>query len=638
MADLDATPPSKSKSATKAKKASDETNGASRPSESLDASQQLPAEPAALPVSTKPRPHLLDGQESPVPAFSTFDRVFRATQARFTQGVSPTSLASTMLNWSTHLARSPGKQLQLGLSAAFGAVGLAAYAAQAMTGNTKAIPLRQNPSDHRFDAPEWQAYPFCVFAQTQIAVENWWETATSDIRGMSVQQENQAGFLASQFVDAVSPSNNPALNPVLLKRTREEGGNNFVRGFQNLVQDAEDRLTSRSQAGQGGHRVGETVATTPGRVVYRNHLMELIQYSPTTETVQAEPILIVPAWIMKYYILDLSPHNSLVSYLVGQGHTVFIVSWRNPSTEDRDVAFDEYRSHGVMAAIDAVSKIVPDQKIHAGGYCLGGTILSIAAATMARDGDDRLASMTLLAAQTDFAEAGELMLFVDESQLSLLEDLMWDQGFLDTKQMAGAFHALRSNDLVWSKLIRNYVLGERDEVNDLMAWNADQTRMPAKMHGQYLRGLFLENRLTGGRYAVDGQIISLGDIRCPIFALGTTKDHIAPWRSVYKISLFAKTDITFALTNGGHNAGVVSEPGHPRRHFQIRTAGQEEAYMDPDSWAALTPSQEGSWWPAWSDWLKGHSSAKLVKPPEMGNPSKGLPPREPAPGTYVYIR
>ena len=297
---------------------------------------------------------------------------------------------------------------------------------------------------------------------------------------------------------------------------------------------------------------------------------------------------------------------------------------------------EDYRRMGIMAALDAIGHIQPQRRVHAVGYCLGGTLLTIAAAAMARDGDARLESITLLAAQTDFSEGGELMLFVSEEQVSFLESMMWNRGVLDTAQMSGAFQLLRSNDLIWSRMVRDYLLGERRPPNDLMAWNADQTRMPYRMHSEYLRRLFLNNDLAAGRYAVEGKCIAIADIQVPIFAIGTVKDHVAPWQSVYKINLLANSqEVTFLLTSGGHNAGIVSEPGHPGRSYQMAARHGGQPYVDPLSWAQATPHSEGSWWPAWEKWLADHSTRR-VSPPGLGAPRAGYPPLEDAPGSYVF--
>ncbi len=345
-------------------------------------------------------------------------------------------------------------------------------------------------------------------------------------------------------------------------------------------------------------------------------------------------MLIVPAWIMKFYILDLSPGNSLVSYLVGKGYTVFIISWKNPTSEDRNLGMEDYRQLGIMAALDAINAIVPKQTIHAAGYCLGGTLLAIAAAAMARDDDERLTSMTLLTAQTDFTEAGEIMLFIDEAQVSFLEHLMADLGYLDARQMAGAFQLLRSNDLIWSKMVSTYLMGERPPMFDLMAWNADATRMPHRMHSEYLRQLFLNNDLAEGRYEVGDRAVSLRDIRVPNFAVGTVSDHVAPWRSVYKIQMLTDADVTFVLSNGGHNAGIVNPPGNPHRHHQIAIHREDENHVDPDAWQTSADHHEGSWWPCWLNWLEQHSGEPATPPP-LGAPRKGLKPLCEAPGTYV---
>jgi len=567
-------------------------------------------------------------------AFS-LDRPLHAAIARWTGGISPLALAQAHTDWSQHLLFSPDKQIELVEKAARKWSRYLEFCPRACCGDPNCeICIDPLPQDKRFVGEAWQRWPFNGIYQGFLLTQQWWHNATNDVPGVSKHHEDVVSFAARQALDVISPANFPLTNPEVLDATIEQGGMNLVRGAMNFWEDWHRTTGGEKPAGATAYKVGRDLAVTPGKVILRNRLMELIQYAPATERVYPEPILIVPAWIMKYYILDLSPENSLVKYLVEKGHTVFMISWKNPSGEDRDLGMEDYRRLGVMAALDALRAIVPKQPVHAVGYCLGGTLLAIAAAAMARDGDERLKSVTLLAAQTDFTEAGELMLFIDEAQVSFLEDMMVGPGYLDAKKMAGAFQLLRSNDLIWSKMVRNYLMGERRGMNDLMAWNADTTRMPYRMHSQYLRQLFLNNDLAEERYRVDGRPISLRDIRVPIFALSTISDHVAPWRSVYKIQTLTDTDVTFVLSNGGHNAGIVNPPGHPKRHHQIATHKENENYLDPDAWQASAVHHGGSWWPCWQGWLE-RRSGHPVKPPKGGDARKGYKPLGDAPGTYV---
>jgi polyhydroxyalkanoate synthase subunit PhaC len=562
------------------------------------------------------------------------DRSARAAMARLTGGISPHAFIEAWSDWALHLSRSPGRQLELVERAATNMARLAAHAA-GLDGDAPP-PFAPKEFDHRFDHPGWQRQPFRSWQQGFLAMQDWWDHATDTLRGLEQADASRTRFMARQTLDTLSPSNFPWTNPEIIEATLRAGGRNLVDGATHATADFVKTVTQRHDPPPEGYRIGVELACTPGEVVFRNDLFELIQYAPATATVRTEPILIVPAWIMKYYILDLSPHNSMVRHLVAQGFTVFMISWVNPGADQAGLALEDYRKRGVMAALDAVGCVMPGRRVHAVGYCLGGTMLAIAAATMARDGDDRLASVTLMAAQIDFLEAGELLLFLDESQVAFLEDMMWDQGFLDRPQMARAFAAIRAEDLIYSRAIRRYFLGKEDLPTDIGVWNTDATRMPAQMHSEYLRGLFLENRLTAGRFAVEGQVIALKDIAAPMFVVATETDHIAPWKSVYKTQLHTVNDLTFVLTKGGHNGGILSEPGHPGRHYRLSHRPAGARYAGPDGWQDTHPPRPGSWWPAWTAWLAGQSGPEIAPPALSGAPERGLPPLCAAPGTYVH--
>ena len=565
------------------------------------------------------------------------DHVLHAEWARFAGSLSPIGLALAGFDWWAHLQFSPAKKHMLSHSLWDKTTRLSQYAVQAASGATIDPVVAPSPADQRFKSDGWQHWPFNLFEQSFLVSQEWWTEATTGVRGVAPHHQDIAAFTARQLLDMVSPSNSPLTNPDILQTTQEQAGKNFWQGYLNWLEDASRAAADSPPTGAEAFTVGKTVAVTPGKVIYRNDLIELIQYKPTTAQVYAEPVLIVPAWIMKYYILDLSPEDSLVKYLVGKGHTVFMISWKNPDTCDRDLGMEDYLQSGIGEAITAIKAITHAPQIHAMGYCLGGTLLTMMAAVLARDSDDSLKTVTLLAAQTDFEEAGELTLFTDDSQVAYLEDVMWKQGYLDKFQMAGAFQMLRSNDLIWSRMIHDYMQGERQPMTDLMAWNADATRMPYRMHSEYLRQLFMQNDLAEGRFMVKGAPIALKDIHSPLFVVGTVRDHIAPWKSVYKIQLLTDSEVTFVLTSGGHNAGIVSEPGHKDRSYQISTIANTAHYLPPGQWQNVTATTEGSWWNAWQSWLKEHSQG-MVTPPSMGNTHAGYAPIENAPGGYVMMK
>jgi len=553
--------------------------------------------------------------------FAIYNKLFQANLGKLTFGVSPASLGTAYCAWILQLLQSPGHLMAL--------ISYPTMHASDCVNNILCEDSAHNAHDIRFQKDSWQSMPWRLYAENFLMVEEWWHQATTHVPGLSSRVERTVSFCARQMLDAFSPSNFIWTNPDLFNKTIESGGSNLIQGTETAFDHALTRLAGLPPPGAEHFIPGQEVAITPGKIIYSNHLIELIQYEPQTKTVFKEPVLILPAWIMKYYILDLSPDNSLVKWLVGEGHTVFIVSWRNPVKDDRNLSMDDYYRLGAMSAIDAVCEVIPGTQMHLMGYCLGGTLAMIVAAAMARDHDNRLKSLSLLAAQGDFTEAGELMLFITDSEISFLENIMWEQGYLDTKQMAGSFQMLRSYDLIWSKMVDDYMHGEKRGMIDMLAWNADATRMPYKMHSEYLRKLFLNNDFAEGHFKVEGELVAPKNIQLPVFAVSTETDHVAPWKSVYKVHLMINTDITFVLTSGGHNAGVISEPGHNGRSYAINEHKKNMPWSGPNKWLKSATKHDGSWWLPWHDWLVSHSSPKRVAPRQLA------PSLQSAPGTYV---
>jgi polyhydroxyalkanoate synthase len=567
-------------------------------------------------------------------AAAAFDRFMQARSAPLTAGLSPISLSLAWQDWAQHLMTQPAQALRLAAQAQASTIEWLGHCASGACSDDVTVTR-----DPRFASDDWRQWPWSGLAHAYKQGERWWDDATR-LSGMNRHHAEVVRTFAHQWLDMVSPSNLP-FNPEVLRHTHDTFGANLVQGAQHALDDwREDHGLAPLQPPERQYRPGIEVAVTPGAVVMRNRLVELIQYAPTTDTVQAEPIFIVPSWIMKYYILDLSPHNSMVRWLTDQGHTVFILSWKNPDAGDADIGLNDYLRWGVLDSLARIRELVPDQAVHACGYCLGGTLLSIAAAALSRpdqvSGAARLAplaSVSLLAAETDFTEPGELGVLIDESQVQLLEAMMAERGYLSGKQMAGSFQFLHSRDLVWSTRMQEYLLGERTQPSDLMAWNADTTRMPARMHGEYLRRCYLRNELAESRYLVEDRPVSLSDIRVPVFAVGTEKDHVSPWRSVYKLLRLTETEVTFVLTSGGHNAGIVSEPGHAGRHYALHVTATADPWLSPDDWQRVAVRHEGSWWTAWHDWLLARGTGTVP-----ARPIAAEAVIVPAPGEYVQIR
>jgi polyhydroxyalkanoate synthase len=504
-----------------------------------------------------------------------------------------------------------------------------------MMGDTTASVAEPDPRDKRFADPEWSQNSFFVFIkQIYLITSRWAESMVDDAEGLDPRLRQKAAFYVRQIVSALSPSNFVLTNPELLRETLQSDGANLVRGMRMLAEDirAGGGDLKIRQSDLSGFVLGENIATTPGKVVYQNNICQLIQYAPLTETALARPLLIVPPWINKFYILDLNQEKSFVRWCLTQGHTVFVVSWVNPDERQAKASFGEYMREGIYESVDAALSITGADGVNAIGYCVGGTLLSVALAHAAAKGDDRIKSATLFAAQVDFTNAGDLSVFADEAQIESIEKKMGVRGFLDSRNMAAAFNMLRPNELIWPYVIANYFKGKEPGPFDLLYWNSDTTRMPAANHSFYLRNCYLDNKLSAGTMEVDGVRLDLKSVKTPIYNLATRDDHIAPARSVFYGSSFFGGDVTFVLSGSGHIAGVVNPP--VRKKYQYWT-GSKPTGDRFDEWLQGAAEHAGSWWPHWQAWIESIDATRVPARP-VGN--QKYRPIEDAPGSYVRVR
>src|SRR5215471_4477330 len=490
------------------------------------------------------------------------------------------------------------------------------------------------PKDRRFKHPEWSANIIFNFVKDSylVAAESIL-SAIRDVKGMDEASARKINFYTCQFVDALSPSNFVATNPEVLTATLQSGGQNLLRGLENLLADLErgNGRLAITMTDMTAFRLGENIAMTPGKIVYQNELMQLIQYTPSTRQVRRRPLFIVPPWINKFYVLDLQPKNSLIRWVVNQGHTVFAISWINPDEKLAAKGFENYMIEGPLAALDAIESATGERSVNAIGYCLGGTLLASTAAYSAARGDDRIASTTYFATLVDFTEVGDMAVFIDEEQLASLERRMRERGYLEAQDMAASFNMLRANDLIWSFVVSNYLLGREQLPFDLLFWNSDSTRMPAAMHSFYLRKMYHENLLArpGGISLADTPI-DLSKVRTPSFILATREDHIAPWKSTYAATRLYSGPVKFVLSDAGHMAGVISPPGSKYGHWV-----NDDLPPSPDEWFVDAAPHQGSWWPLWDEWVTRFDEGRV---PAREPGSGGLPIIENAPGSYVRVR
>ena len=556
----------------------------------------------------------------------------QAESADPSTNMDPLNIGNAFFEMTSKMISDPARVVQAQMALWNDYVALWQKTTQRALGQESEPAISPEKSDRRFKDPAWdENLLFDYIKQSYLLTARWMQSTVQDVDGLDNKTAQKVDFYTRQFVDALAPSNFVMTNPEVLRTTVESGGENLLRGLNNLLEDLErgDGQLAIKMTDADAFKLGENIATTPGKVVYQNRLMQLIQYTPTTETVAKRPLLIIPPWINKYYILDLREKNSFIKWAVDQGHTVFVVSWVNPDTSLADVTFETYMKEGPLEALEAIEKATGERETNVIGYCLGGTLLSCALAWMKAKGDTRIASATFFTTMIDFSEPGDLGVFIDEEQLETLESRMQEKGYLEGRAMGTTFNMLRANDLIWSFVVNNYLLGKEPFPFDLLYWNSDSTRMPATMHSFYLRRMYQENKLIEpGGITLDGVPIDLRTVDHPSFILSTKEDHIAPWLATYSATQIYSGPVRFCLAASGHIAGVVNPPAAGKYCYWTN----EETPRNPDAWLQNATQHSGSWWPEWQSWVSGFSGGRVeARTPGDG----GLSVIEDAPGSYV---
>jgi polyhydroxyalkanoate synthase len=545
-----------------------------------------------------------------------------------------TEVAKTLGHVAQYWMADPQRTIELQTRLGKAYLDLWASAVKRLAGEQTAPVATPAASDKRFADPEWTSNQFFDFLKQGYLLSTQWANQLVSDADLDPHTKQKAEFYMRQIGNALSPSNFVLTNPELLRETLTSNAQNLVRGMHMLAEDIEaggGRLRIR-QSDSSMFAVGRNLATTPGKVIFQNEIMQLIQYAPSTAKVLRRPLLIVPPWINKYYVLDLTPEKSFIKWCVDRGLTVFCVSWVNPDARLAQKSFEQYVREGVLAALDAIKDATGEEQVHAVGYCVGGTMLAVALAAMAAWHDERIVSATLLAAQVDFTYAGDLKVFVDEERIQQLEAHMKEQGYLEASSMANAFNLLRSNDLIWPYVINNYLLGKKPFAFDILYWNSDATRMPAANHSFYLRNCYLDNKLSQGEMQIAGETLDLRKVKVPVYNLATREDHIAPAKSVLEGSKYFGGPVKYVLAGSGHIAGVINPPGKAK--YQYWT-GKEPSGSDVEHWLASAQEHPGSWWPDWLEWLKGLAAETVPARAIGGGKLKAI---EDAPGSYVKVK